>query len=101
MHKSTSPKRKSFTLYTVLSALLLAGGAAGALAAGVTPAIAADLASQPDTQVAVFLVPLTILVLAVLFEVARVVLRNNVPAEAPVRRTVSSDQYWKADRRRG
>ena len=86
MHKSTSPKRKSFRLYAIVSAALVAAGAAAALMAGVTPATAADLAMQPDTQIAVFMVPLTILVVAMLFEVARVALRGALPAEAPLRR---------------
>ena len=50
MHKSTSPKRKSFRLYALLSAVLLGLGSVGALIAGVTPATAANLATQPDTQ---------------------------------------------------
>ena len=101
MHKSTSPKRKSFRLYAVLSTVLLAAGSVGALIAGVTPATAANLATQPDTQIAVFMVPLTILVLAMFVEVARVVLRDKVPAEAPVRRTIASGRYWTAGRREG
>lgn len=98
MHKSTSPKRKSFRLYTVLSTLIVGGSSAAALVAGVTPATAATLASQPDTQIAVFMVPLTILVLAIMFEVARVVLRNTVPAEAPARRSVAAGRYWSPSR---
>lgn len=65
---------------------LLAGVAAsGALIAGVSPAQAANFASQPDTQVAVFMVPLTLLVLILLFEVARFVWRGTLPAQNPVR----------------
>ncbi|MHA6297452.1 hypothetical protein [Devosia sp. CAU 1758] len=58
--------------------------AAGALIAGVSPAQAANFASQPDTQVAVFMVPLTLLLLVLLFEVARFVWRGSVPARAPL-----------------
>ena len=64
--------------------------------AGVSPATAATIVHQPDAQVAVFMVPLTILVLAILFETARVVLRGNLPVEAPARRSVS--RYWNPDR---
>ncbi len=85
MHKSTSPRRKSFKLYAVASTATLAVGAVAALMAGVTPATAANLATQPDTQIAVFMVPLTILVLAVLFEATRFALRGPMPAKAPVR----------------
>ena len=92
MHKSTSPKRKSFRLYAIVSAALLGLGSVSALIAGVTPATAANLASQPDTQIAVFMVPLTILVVAILFEAARIALRGALPAEAPVRRPVR--HHW-------
>lgn len=92
MHKSTSPKRKSFRRIAIATTALVTGGAAAALMVGVTPATAANLASQPDTQIAVFMVPLTILVLAVLYEVARIVLRGNLPAEAPVRPRVA--RHW-------
>jgi hypothetical protein len=86
MHKSTSTKRKSFRLYAIASTALVAIGSAAALIAGVSPATAANLATQPDTQVAVFMVPLTILVIAILFEVSRIALRGALPTEAPARR---------------
>lgn len=86
MHKSTSTRRKSFGLYAAATTALVGSGAAAALMAGVTPAAAADLASQADTQIAVFMVPLTILVAAILFEAARIALRGALPAEAPLRR---------------
>ena len=86
MHKSTSPKRKSFRLYALASTALVGLGSAAALIAGVTPATAANLATQPDTQIAVFMVPLTILVVAVMFEVTRIALRGALPADAPRRR---------------
>lgn len=92
MHKSTSGKPKSFRLYAVLSTLLVAAAAVTALVAGVTPATAANLATKADTQVAVFMVPLTLLVLAILFEAGRVALRGSMPAEAPARRR--SPSYW-------
>ena len=86
MHKSTSPKRKSFRLYAIASTAIVAVGSVAALIAGVSPATAANLATQPDTQIAVFMVPLTILVIAILFEAARIAFRGALPAEAPVRR---------------
>jgi hypothetical protein len=92
MHKSTSIKRKSFRLYAVASTALVGLGSVGALIAGVTPATAANLATQPDTQIAVFMIPLTILVVAILFEVTRIALRGALPAEVPLRRTVRS--HW-------
>lgn len=99
MHKSTSPKRKSIKSLAIVSTVLVSGGAAAALLAGVTPATAANLANQPDTQIAVFMVPLTILVLAVLFEVARIALRGTLPAEAPAPRRAHS--HWSQGRVEG
>lgn len=96
MRNASSPKRSKFKLYAVASASAVAVGATAALMAGVTPATAATIVHQPDAQVAVFMVPLTILVLAILFETARVVLRGNLPVEAPSRRSVS--RYWNPDR---
>ena len=83
MQKSTSPKRKSFKRFAIVSTALVTTGSAAALMAGVTPAMAANLANQPDAQIAVFMVPLTILVLAVMYEVARIALRGSLPVEAP------------------
>ena len=97
MHKSTSTKRKSFTLYALLSMAVLGLGAGSVLLSGVTPATAASLASQPDTQIAVFMVPLTLLVLAVLWEVARFAMRGNIPEGAPARQR--SARHWTANQR--
>lgn len=99
MHKSTSIKRKSFRLYAIASTALIGLGSMAALIAGVTPATAANLASQPDTQIAVFMVPLTILVVAILFEAARIALRGALPAEAPIRRTTR--RHWSPGRGEG
>ena len=79
MHISASPRRKKFGLIVLFGILVLAA-ASVALFAGVTPARAANIASQPDTQVAVFMVPLTLLVLALLFEAARFARRGTLPA---------------------
>lgn len=99
MHKSTSTRRKSFRLYAIVSTALIGFGSVAALIAGVTPATAANLATQPDTQIAVFMVPLTILVLAMMFEVARIALRGNLPAEAPLPR--AARRHWSSGRREG
>ena len=84
MHKSTS-RRKGFRLAALFGAVTAALSGIMALIAGVTPAWAANVASQPDTQVAVFMVPVTLLVLILLYEVGRFVVRGNLPADAPVR----------------
>jgi hypothetical protein len=92
MHKSTSSTRKGFRRLAIASTALLGLGSVAALIAGVTPATAANLASHPDTQVAVFMVPLTILVVAILFEAARIALRGALPVEAPPPR--STLRHW-------
>jgi hypothetical protein len=99
MHKSTSPRRKSFRLYAIATTAIMGLGSMAALMAGVSPATAANLATQPDTQIAVFMVPLTILVMAILFEVARIAFRGTLPAEAPVRRPAR--QHWSPGRNEG
>ena len=85
MTEPATARRPRFKLYAFASGLSLTLGTAAAVLAGVTPAAASSLGQEPDTQIALFMVPLTILVLAVLFEVTRVALRGNIPAEAPAR----------------
>ena len=97
MHQSTSTKRKSFRLYALATSAVLVTGVVGALVAGVTPANAASLANQVDTQIAVFMVPLTILVLAIMFEVTRFAMRGALPAESTTRR--SNSRYVASMRR--
>jgi len=80
MHISTSPRRRKVGLIALFG-LLVAALVPVALIAGVSPARAANIASQADTQVAVFMVPLTLLLLAMLFEAARFVRRGALPAQ--------------------
>lgn len=91
MHESTSPRRKGVKLLALFGTLGAGLVSAGALIASVSPAQAASIASQPDTQVAVFMVPLTLLVLVLMFEVARFAWRGKLPAEAPARRSRPTD----------
>lgn len=93
MHKSASPRRKRFRLLAIASTALVGFGSMVALIAGVTPATAANLARQPDAQIAAFMVPLTILVIAILFEATRIALRGALPAEAPLPRSTSR-RHW-------
>lgn len=87
MHLFSSRGRKGLKVKMAIAAgFASALGLAGAFLAGVAPAFAADLAAQPDTQVAIFMVPLTILILTMLFEVGRFVWRNRIPAPTPTRR---------------
>lgn len=95
MHTSTSLRRSRIGVLALATALLV-GLAFVAFIAGVTPARAADIASQPDMQVVVFMLPLTLLVLILLFEAARFVRRGALPAQSatrPARRL-----RWSADR---
>ena len=94
MHKSTSPVRKSFKRPIAFVSILAGVGAAGAaLSLGAGPALAAEFATQPDAQIAVFMVPVTLLILIMMFEVARFVWRNRIPSSAPARRRRS---HWSA-----
>ncbi len=99
MQEVTSPKRKSFSPYAVVTTALIMGGALAAILAGVSPANAASLVDNPDTQIMVFMVPLTLLVLAMLFEVARFASRGVLPAEAPAQRPLR--RYWPTSQREG
>jgi hypothetical protein len=85
MQSSTSPRRKSFRIIAGVGTLLATIGATVALIGSVGPAQAANIASQADTQVAVFMLPLTLLVMVLLFEVVRFVVRHPLPAHAPAR----------------
>ena len=87
MHVFSSRGRKSLKVKLALAAgFVMALGLASALLAGITPTLAADLAAQPDLQIAVFMVPVTILILTMLFEAGRFVWRNHIPASTPTRR---------------
>ena len=97
MQTTTSPTRKSFgrkaAIATGVTALL--GGGAAALT-GAVPAVAADFAAQPDTQIAVFMVPVTLLMAVMLFEVGRFAWRNRIPNSTPSPRRPTN---WSSDLR--
>lgn len=99
MHKSTSAQRKSFKLYAVAGSVLAGIGAVSALIFGASPANAADFINTINAPVAVFMVPLSILVFAILFEVARITWRGPLPEQTPERR--DARQYWQAGRGEG
>lgn len=92
MQEVTSPKRKSFSPYAIVTTALIIGGALAAVLAGVAPASAASLVASPDAQIMVFMVPLTVLVLAMLFEVARFASRGVLPAMPPAQRPTR--RFW-------
>lgn len=98
MQLLSSRGRNGLKVKVALAAGLAASlGLASAFLAGVTPALAADLASQPDTQVAIFMVPLTILITTMLFEAGRFVWRNRIPVPAPARQRRTD---WSVDKAR-
>lgn len=98
MQTTPSRGRKGLKIkVAIASGFAVALGLSGAFLAGVTPALAADLAAQPDAQVAVFMVPLTILVMTMMFEVGRFVWRNRIPASTPPRRRATN---WSASKDR-
>jgi hypothetical protein len=94
MQLSTSFGRKSFRRGIAFAAVLAFLGAVGAaLTFGAGPRIAAEFAAQPDTQIAVFMVPVTILIAAMMFEVGKFVWRGRIPAETKPSRRL----HWSAE----
>ncbi|MBU1306894.1 MAG: hypothetical protein KKF33_15420 [Alphaproteobacteria bacterium] len=85
MQKTTSPKRKSFKRFAIGSTVVVAVSSVAAVVAGVVPASAASIVAQPDAQIAIFMVPATLLVLATMFEVVRFSRRGPMQAGAPAR----------------
>ncbi|MCS6761117.1 MAG: hypothetical protein MO846_03370 [Candidatus Devosia symbiotica] len=83
MQENTSAKRKHFILYAGVSAGLVTIGTIAAVLGGALSANAATLATNPDTQIIVFMIPLTVLVLALMIEVARFALRGALLAQIP------------------
>jgi len=86
MHKSASPRGKKVGLLALAGTALLGLVSGFAFLAGITPAMAATLASRTDTQVAVFMIPLALLLLTLLYQVARLAWRGTVPAPTPAPR---------------
>lgn len=87
------PRRKKVRLAVALGSSLVGLGAASfALLGGVTPAVAANIARQPDAQIAVFMVPLTLLLMVMLFEATRFIWRGRIPVQAPARRSLKT--HW-------
>jgi len=97
MQTTTSPKRKSFSRKAAIATGLttLLGGGIAALT-GAVPAVAAEIATQPDAQIAVFMVPVTLLMAVMLFEVGRFAWRNRIPNSTPARRRQTN---WSSDLR--
>ncbi|WP_169196491.1 hypothetical protein [Devosia sp. MC1541] len=97
MQKSASPKSKNRRVFTLAGISLLSIAAVAAISvSGVSPANAANLAQQADTQIAVFLIPVALLMAVMLYEAARFVMAGPLPARVtapkrPARRTNWAD----------
>lgn len=87
MSDTTPAKPKSFTAFYLLALVAVALTSALAIYAGVSPSSAAALTHGLDARVAVFVVPLALLMLATIGEVVRVSLRGAIPGDdqLPVR----------------
>lgn len=99
MHKSTSEQRNSFKRHVAVNLAVGGLGVLGTVLVGAVPVNAAESAIPFNGRVAVFMVPLAMLIFAILFEVARVAWRGPLPEQAPERRTAS--RYWQAGRDEG
>ncbi|MBJ6986764.1 hypothetical protein [Devosia sp. MC521] len=94
MQKSASPKSKNRRVFTLAGISLLSLAAIAAVTvSGVSPA---NLAQQADTQIAVFLIPVALLMAVMLYEAARFVMAGPLPARVtapkrPARRTNWAD----------
>lgn len=66
-----------------------------ALLAAFAPATFTSLIQDSDAQIAVFVVPLTLLFFAIVFEVTRFAMRGtSLPGDAP-RRRARARRHWK------
>ena len=92
MHKTTLSRPKSFIALYAVAALVVALTSGAAIYAVVSPASAASLTGGMDTQVAIFLVPLAVLMFVIIAEVLYATLRGAAPAmnERPAR----SIRHW-------
>ncbi|WP_323014838.1 hypothetical protein [Devosia sp.] len=93
MHISSARRPSRIRFFLVVGLALVAVAAIAGLALTLAPVRLEQLAREPDAQIAVFMVPLTLLVLAVLAEATRIVWQGKLPAPAPARRRRS---HWAA-----
>jgi len=93
MHVSSARRPFRVRFFLVAALALVAVAAIAGLALALAPASLGQLVHEPDAQVAVFMVPLTLLVLAMLVEATRIVWQGKLPAPAPARRRRS---HWAA-----
>jgi FtsH-binding integral membrane protein len=91
--QSTTPSRpKSFIAYYAVALALVALTSGAAVFANMAPQSAASLTRHIDTQVALFLVPLAVLMFAIIAEVLYVTFRGVTPAVA--KKPVRSIRHW-------
>jgi hypothetical protein len=83
MTESTSRKAKSFRILPLLTLFTILAGAGVAIFATVAPATAASLTQRADAQIAIFVVPLAVLLFGIIFEVTRFAMRAELPTQPP------------------
>ena len=91
-------RSKGFNIYYAVCAILVALTSGVAIFATVAPASAATLTGGVDTQLAVFLVPLALLMIAIIAEVLRITLHGAAPEPQPAPRRILT---WTPGRREG
>lgn len=82
MHKTTQNRPKSFTVIYVIALAFVAMTCALAVLADTVPGVVAPLLHGVDTEVAVFVVPLAMLMFAIIAEVVHVSLSGSLPDDA-------------------
>lgn len=81
MQKDTHSSGRSFKPYSAATLAILAIVGAAAVFASVAPASAASLTENVTAEIIAFLVPLAVLLAALLIEVTRLAVRNQLPSE--------------------
>jgi hypothetical protein len=92
MQNSMPSRPKSFTAYYAIALALVALTSGAAVFANMAPERAASLTGRIDTQVALFLVPLAVLMFAVIVEVLYATFKGVTPAMA--QKPVRSIRHW-------
>jgi len=92
MPRTTLSRSKSFIACYALAAAVVALTSGAAIYASISPSGAASLIGGIDTQVALFLVPLAVLMFAIIAEVLHATLRGVTPAR--IDRPARPIRHW-------
>lgn len=82
MHKSTQTRPRGVTLFYVIALAFVAVTCALAVIADVMPSLAIPMIEGVDTQIAVFVVPLAMLMFAIIAEVVHSSFSGSFPAKS-------------------